>query len=136
MWLFGSYVRGEETAESDLDVLVSFDNNHLTLFQYVELQLELSEALGLTVDLGGTQGTKTTDWQTDSARDDSCMTTDTPHIPTMHSYEEIGEFWDTHSLADYWDQTEPAQFEISPQLTKKGLLANMANPTETKRKTT
>ena len=61
------------------------------------------------------------------------MTTDTPHIPTMHSYEEIGEFWDTHSLADYWDQTEPAEFEISPQLTKKGLLANMANPTETKK---
>lgn len=58
MWLFGSYVRGEETAESDLDVLVSFDNNHLTLFQYVELQLELSEALGLTVDLVERRGLK------------------------------------------------------------------------------
>jgi hypothetical protein len=23
---------------------------------------------------------------------------------------EIAEFWDTYSLADYWDQTEPAEF--------------------------
>lgn len=23
-------------------------------------------------------------------------------IPEMSGYEEIAEFWDTHSLADYW----------------------------------
>ena len=34
-------------------------------------------------------------------------------IPGMKSYEDIAEFWNTHSLADYWDQTEPAEFEIS-----------------------
>jgi hypothetical protein len=28
------------------------------------------------------------------------------------SYVEIGEFWDTHDLADYWEQTEPAEFEV------------------------
>lgn len=33
-------------------------------------------------------------------------------IPEMSSYEEIAEFWDTHSLADYWEQAEPADFEI------------------------
>lgn len=49
------------------------------------------------------------------------MTTDTPHIPDMHSYEEIGEFWDTHSLADYWNQTEPAEFEISPTAQRRYL---------------
>lgn len=27
--------------------------------------------------------------------------------------EEMGEFWDTHSLADYWDQTEPAEFNVN-----------------------
>ena len=37
-------------------------------------------------------------------------------IPEFKSYEEMGEFWDTHSLADYWDQTEPAEFEISEQV--------------------
>lgn len=26
--------------------------------------------------------------------------------------EEIGEFWDTHSLADYWDQTREVHFEV------------------------
>ncbi len=33
-------------------------------------------------------------------------------IPVFKNYEEMGEFWDTHSLADYWDQTEPAKFKI------------------------
>lgn len=28
------------------------------------------------------------------------------------SYEEIGEFWNTHSLADYWAKTKPAKFQV------------------------
>lgn len=40
-------------------------------------------------------------------------------IPEFKSYEEMGEFWDTHSLADYWDQTEPAEFEISEQARRR-----------------
>ncbi len=31
------------------------------------------------------------------------------------SQEELAEFWDTHSLADYWEQTEHAEFEIAVQ---------------------
>lgn len=58
MWLFGSYVRGEQTAASDLDVLVSFDNDNLTLIQFIELQLELSDTLGFTVDLVERKGLK------------------------------------------------------------------------------
>ena len=27
--------------------------------------------------------------------------------------EEIGEFWDTHSLADYWDETHEVEFEVN-----------------------
>ena len=34
-------------------------------------------------------------------------------IPHGQSYEEMAEFWDAHSLADYWDQTEHAEFELS-----------------------
>lgn len=26
--------------------------------------------------------------------------------------EEIGEFWDSHSLADYWDETHEVEFEV------------------------
>ena len=36
---------------------------------------------------------------------------------------EIGEFWDTHSLADYWDQTEPAEFEFDPNARRRYLVA-------------
>jgi hypothetical protein len=31
------------------------------------------------------------------------------------SYKEIGEFWDTHDLADYWNKTESVEFEIDIQ---------------------
>lgn len=28
------------------------------------------------------------------------------------SYQEIGEFWDTHDAADFWAQTEPVEFDV------------------------
>ena len=33
-------------------------------------------------------------------------------ISQASSYKEIGDFWDTHDLADHWDQTEPVDFEV------------------------
>ncbi|MBM4460732.1 MAG: hypothetical protein FJ011_23735 [Chloroflexi bacterium] len=33
-------------------------------------------------------------------------------ISQARSYQEIGEFWDTHDLTEFWDQTEPAEFEV------------------------
>lgn len=39
----------------------------------------------------------------------SSQTTSISHARTL---EEIGEFWDTHSLADYWDQTAEVEFEV------------------------
>lgn len=44
-------------------------------------------------------------------------------IPGFKSYEEMGEFWDTHDLADYWEQTEPAEFEISPDARRRYLVS-------------
>ena len=44
-------------------------------------------------------------------------------IPEMSSYEEMAGFWDTHSLADFWDETEPAEFEITPQARRRYLVA-------------
>ena len=43
--------------------------------------------------------------------------------PEMASYEEIGGFWDMHSLVDYCDQTEPAQLEIEPTTRRRCLVA-------------
>lgn len=48
--IFGSYVRDEATPESDLDILVDFSMPP-TLFQFVRLKNELSDLLGISVDL-------------------------------------------------------------------------------------
>lgn len=48
--LFGSYVRGENTPESDLDVLVEFSRTP-TIFRFVHLENYLSDCLGVKVDL-------------------------------------------------------------------------------------
>ena len=52
-WLFGSYSRGEETAESDVDILVEFDRTGkpVTLLTYARIWRELEERLGRSVDL-------------------------------------------------------------------------------------
>ena len=33
-------------------------------------------------------------------------------ISNAETYGEMGEFWDTHDLGDYWDQTEPVSFNV------------------------
>ena len=33
-------------------------------------------------------------------------------ISKAQSIEEIAEFWDSHSAADYWDQTHEVDFEV------------------------
>ncbi|HXI23181.1 MAG TPA: hypothetical protein VNG71_04835 [Pyrinomonadaceae bacterium] len=33
-------------------------------------------------------------------------------ISNARSPEEIGEYWDNHSLADHWDETHEVEFEI------------------------
>ena len=48
--MFGSYVRGEATEESDVDVLVEF-NRSIGFFKFLELEERLGEWLGVKVDL-------------------------------------------------------------------------------------
>ena len=36
-----------------------------------------------------------------------------PMPPPDATPEEIGEFWDTHSLADYWDETHGVEFQVN-----------------------
>lgn len=45
------------------------------------------------------------------------------HIPEFKNYEEMAEFWDTHSLSDYWDQTETAEFDISSHARRRYLVS-------------
>lgn len=48
--VFGSYVRGEQRKNSDLDVLVEFEQAP-TLLEFVHLKRYLSELVGIPVDL-------------------------------------------------------------------------------------
>jgi len=44
-------------------------------------------------------------------------------ISAAQTYEEIADFWDTHSLADYWDQTHEVDFEVRAQRRRRVTLA-------------
>ncbi|TRV44606.1 MAG: DNA polymerase [Microcystis panniformis Mp_MB_F_20051200_S9] len=48
--IFGSYVRGEQNKDSDVDILVEFSQVP-TLFDLVEIEYSISDKLGLPVDL-------------------------------------------------------------------------------------
>ena len=53
-WLFGSYARGEETADSDVDILVVFDKDggkSISLLKHIKIPLDLEDILGKKVDL-------------------------------------------------------------------------------------
>ncbi|MDE6552727.1 MAG: nucleotidyltransferase family protein [Muribaculaceae bacterium] len=51
-WVFGSYARGEETSESDIDILVRYSKDTcLGLFGIAELIDKLENLLGKKVDL-------------------------------------------------------------------------------------
>ena len=43
------------------------------------------------------------------------MSKNSSSISKAKRYKEIGEFWDTHNLSDYWSQTELAEFEVDIQ---------------------
>lgn len=48
--VFGSYIRGEQESESDIDILVSFDKP-IGFIKFMRLEFYLSELLGKKVDL-------------------------------------------------------------------------------------
>lgn len=48
--VFGSYVRQEQRADSDLDILVTFLETP-SLLKFIELEYYLSDAFGVKVDL-------------------------------------------------------------------------------------
>lgn len=57
-WLFGSFSRSEEKPDSDIDLLVDYDNSHgiVPLFTMGGMLMELSELLGRRVDLVDNSG--------------------------------------------------------------------------------
>jgi uncharacterized protein len=55
--IFGSYVRGEQTDNSDIDIMVAFEE-FPGLIEFVGIEDELSEYLGTKVDLVTKSGLK------------------------------------------------------------------------------
>lgn len=57
-WLFGSCSRGEETEESDIDILVDYDNSQgiVSILRMGGILMDLSDLLGRRVDLVENKG--------------------------------------------------------------------------------
>ncbi len=51
-WLFGSFARGEQTADSDVDILVEFDKNaRISLMKHAGMIVDLEQRLKRPIDL-------------------------------------------------------------------------------------
>lgn len=59
-WLFGSCSRGEDTPESDIDILVDYDNSKgiVSLLKMGGMLMDLSDIAGRKVDLIDNRGLK------------------------------------------------------------------------------
>jgi len=50
-WLFGSFARGEETPLSDVDLLVQYDEDGISLLKHAAMICELEKLLNRPVDI-------------------------------------------------------------------------------------
>jgi len=82
--IFGSYVRGEERPESDVDVLVTFRKGEKTFDNYMDCKFYLEDLFGRKVDLVMKGAIKNGSNPSFSGR--SCM-----HRTTLHFLDDIGE---------------------------------------------
>ena len=50
-WIFGSFARGEETPLSDVDILVHYEKDGVSLFKHAAIICDLERLLDRSVDL-------------------------------------------------------------------------------------
>lgn len=50
-WIFGSFSRGEETADSDIDIMVTLDPNAHVGLKFFQMREDLKALLGREIDL-------------------------------------------------------------------------------------
>ena len=55
-WLFGSFARGEETPDSDVDILVELDHSQPIGLEFIQMQLDLQNLLRKPIDLVSSRG--------------------------------------------------------------------------------
>ena len=51
LWIIGSRARGDHQPNSDLDIMVEFERRGISLLGFCRLEHQMSEALGVKVDL-------------------------------------------------------------------------------------
>lgn len=51
LYVFGSVARGEATKKSDIDIIVEFNSENISLFEFVDLKFFLESILNSKVDL-------------------------------------------------------------------------------------
>lgn len=44
-------------------------------------------------------------------------------VSQSESYESLGDYWDTHSLAERWDETYPVSFDVQAERRRRVVIA-------------
>ena len=71
-WLFGSYSRGEQTKESDVDILVQYDRSQrIGLLKIAGMPIDLEKLLGHKVDI--VEDGTLRPWAVESVNKDKCL---------------------------------------------------------------
>ena len=71
-WLFGSYSRGEQTNESDVDILVQYDRSQrIGLLKIAGMHIDLENLLGHKVDI--VEDGTLRPWAVESVNKDICL---------------------------------------------------------------
>ena len=71
-WLFGSYSRGEQTNESDVDILVHYDRSQsIGLLKIAGMHIDLENLLGHKVDI--VEDGTLRPWAVESVNKDKCL---------------------------------------------------------------
>ena len=71
-WLFGAYSRGEQTKESDVDILVQYDRSQrIGLLKIAGMHIDLENLLGHKVDI--VEDGTLRPWAVESVNKDKCL---------------------------------------------------------------
>ena len=71
-WLFGSYSRGEQTKDSDVDILVQYDRSQrIGLLKIAGMHIDLEKLLGHKVDI--VEDGTLRPWAVESVNKDKCL---------------------------------------------------------------
>lgn len=71
-WLFGSYSQGEQTKESDVDILVQYDRSQrIGLLKIAGMHIDLENLLGHKVDI--VEDGTLRPWAVESVNKDKCL---------------------------------------------------------------